>query len=158
MAIEDSTDAVLGPTTLVKWDISLDDEGDILTSGFFDTSLLVSLFCERRASASEVANPIGRRGWIGNESFVQGFQIGSKIWLFEQSRLAQNTLNNITSAAQESLQWLIDGAYVDNVIAKAVLSNDTITLNVEIFRANSPVDRRLFPLWDNSGVTSNSGD
>lgn len=157
MTVGATTDAVLAATDLVKWDISLDEEGDILTADFFDTALLMSIFCERRATASEVPNQRDRRGWIGNESFTEGFEIGSKIWLFSQARLTQDTLNGITSAAQEAFQWLIDGDFVENITATTSFVEGLATLDIEIFRANSPVDRRLFSLWDASGVTTNTG-
>ncbi|MEE9222972.1 MAG: phage GP46 family protein [Nitrosomonadaceae bacterium] len=142
---------------VVKWDISIDETGDILTADFFDTSLLVSIFAEKRASESEVPDSRLRRGWIGNESFTDGFEIGSKIWLFEQARLNRDTFNGITSAAIDSLQWLLDDGFVLNLAVDTVLINGEVALQIDIFRPNSKVDRRFFSLWDASGVTSVEG-
>lgn len=141
----------------VKWDISIDSTGDILTADFFDTALLVSLYAEKRASESEVPDSRLRRGWIGNESFSDGFEIGSKIWLFEQARLDRDTLNGITSAAIESLQWLLDDGFAINLAVDTVLLDGKVTLQIDIFRPNSKVDRRFFSLWESSGMTSVEG-
>jgi len=154
MTINATTDAVLSRTETAKWDLTIDSTGDILTADFFDTALLMSLYTEKRASESEVSESRFRRGWIGNESFVDGFEIGSKIWLFEQSRLNRDTLNGITSAAIEGLQWFLNRGFAINLAVDTVLLKGIVTLQVDIFRPNSKVDRRFFRLWDGSGVTS----
>lgn len=146
------TDAVMTKEGRVPgyYDFSLNDEGDILTEDFFDTAILMSFFCEKRAASSEVPDSQRRRGWIGNES-TPGFEIGSKIWLYEQSRIDRNTLNGINTAANESLQWMIDDAIAVAVRSSSTFSNDTIFLVVEIERPNSKVERRFFTLWENTG-------
>lgn len=161
MTINKTTDAVLGPRdigvlepNIIKWDLSIDATGDILTADFFDTSLLMSLYAEKRASESEVPDSRLRRGWIGNESFTDNFEIGSKIWLFEQARLDRDTLNGITSAAVEGLQWILNRRFAVNLAVDTVLLKGKVTLQIDIFRPNSKVDRRFFSLWDASGVTS----
>lgn len=143
--------------TTAKWDISLDSSGDILTEDFFDTAILVSLFAERRASESEVPLSHLRRGWIGNESFDNDFEIGSKIWLFEQARTTRDTMNGITAAAVEGVQWFINKGYAKNIDVATVLVNGEVNLQVDIFRPNSKVDRRFYDLWNASGVTKVEG-
>lgn len=145
-------DVVLTKNADGIFDISIDEEGDIETADAFDTLILMSLFCERRASSSEVLESQRRRGWIGNES-TPGFEIGSKLWLFEQSRINRNTLNGITTAADEALQAeLVDDNIADSVTSSATLSNGTITLITIITRPNSKVEKRFFPLWENTGI------
>lgn len=139
-------------TPLTRYDLTLDDDGDILTDDFFDTSLIVSLFVNRRASESEVLLPEKRSGWIGNE-FTPGFEIGSKLWEFEQARLTLETINDMVSVVEEGLQWLIDDDLAVSVAASVTPSNGKVLLTVIITRTNSKVEKRLFDLWDNSGVT-----
>lgn len=156
MTVATTTDAVLtqqGPVA-GRWDITIDSTGDINTEDFFDTALLMSIFAERRASSSEVPDSRRRRGWIGNESNVDGFEIGSKVWLFEQARLNRDTLNGITTAAIDGLQWFLDRGFMVNLAIDTVLADGQVTLQIDIFRPNSKVDRRFFDLWDASGVTS----
>ena len=170
MTINATTDAILNPNTFervvgsvtvtdkVKWDISLDADGDIATQDFFDTSLLMSLFAEKRANAAEVPTTHLQRGWIGNESFDDEFEIGSKIWLYEQARLDIDTLNSIKSAARDGLQWYVDRDLLVGFTVSGIIINNGIDLNIELERENSVVERRFFRLWENSGVTENVGN
>lgn len=159
MTVQSTTDAVLtkqGPVS-GHWDITIDSTGDINTEDFLDTALLMSLLTEKRASPSEVPDSRARRGWIGNESNADNFEIGSKIWLFEQARLDRDTLNGITTAAVDGLQWFLDRDFMVNLAVDTALIDGAVTLQIDIFRPNSPVDRRFFDLWNASGVTSSEG-
>ena len=76
-----------------NWDISFENGDFTLTQGL-DTSIYMSIFCEKRASNNEVPNSILRRGHFSNEfSRVENFEVGSKLWLYiEQARnTEQNT-------------------------------------------------------------------
>lgn len=151
MSVGKTTDAVLAPDVTGVYDLSLDSGGDILTEDFFDTAILMSLFCERRAIASEMPASHLRRGWIGNES-TPGFEIGSKLWLFEQSRLTRATLNGINSVIKEGLRWMIDDGFALGVVVTSMLSqNNSIAVEVTITRPNSKVEKRYFDLWENTG-------
>ncbi len=48
------------------YDIDIDSSGDIDKTDGFDTAILMSFFCERRADESEVTVAELRRGWVGN--------------------------------------------------------------------------------------------
>lgn len=147
-----SNDAVLTLNADGIYDISLTDEGDIETKAFFDTALLISIFAERRAEVSEVPESELRRGWIGNES-TPGFEIGSKIWLYEQARLNRDTLNGIKTEAFNALTWLTDNNYVVSHDTNTVLNeNKDIELIIDLFRSNSEVENKVFTLWENSGA------
>jgi len=148
------TDAVLTKEGRVPglFDFSLTDDGDILTEDFFDTAILMSFYCERRAASSEVPNSRDRRGWIGNES-TPGFEIGSKIWLYEQARITRTTINGLVDAANDSLQWMIDDDIAISKSASATPTTDSIGLTVDIVRPNSEVERRFFELWQNTGLS-----
>jgi len=143
------TDAVLTKVNGI-YDISIDAHGDIVTEEFFDTSILMSLFCEQRATESEVPVSKNRRGWIGNEE-TPGFEIGSKIWLYDQSRLTRSVLNSISSVATSSLQWMIDDGFAISVKADAVITNNGVDILITIERPNSSVEKRNYKLWENTG-------
>ena len=141
-----TTDAVLN-TTRGYYDISIID-GQIDVAEFFDTSLLYSIFGERRASPEEVIEPQLRRGWIGNDDYENG----SKIWLLYQSRLTRDVLNRLEDEAYKALQWLVDDGFavsIDDVVVS--LSGGRVLLDVTIRRSRDKVDRRNFVLWDNTG-------
>jgi len=141
-----TTDAVLNATR-GYYDISITD-GQIDVAEFFDTSLIYSIFGERRASPEEVIEPQLRRGWIGNDDYENG----SKIWLLYQSRLTRDVLNRLEDEAYKALQWLADDGFavsIDDVVVS--LSGGRVLLDVTIRRSRDKVDRRNFVLWDNTG-------
>jgi len=145
-----TTDAVLSidPSTGF-FDFSLDDDGDIETEDFFDTSLLYSIFGERRASPDEIVEARLRRGWIGNSD---DFENGSKIWLSSQARLTRDTLNRIQDEAEKALQWLVDDGLVVSIDqVTASVSKGRLVLNITIRRSRDKVDRKFFVLWENTG-------
>lgn len=146
------TDVVLSiNATTQLFDISFDTDGDILTDDFFDTSILYSVFGERRADPSEVVEPQLRRGWIGNEG--KDFENGSKLWLFEQARLTRSNLNRIDDEVRKALQWLVDDGFstsVDEVVN--AIQNNTLLLENIIRHSRSKVERRFFDLWQNTGL------
>ncbi len=132
------------------YDITIDSDGDILTDDFFDTSMLYSLFGEKRADQSEVAEPQLRRGWIGNEG--TDFENGSKLWLFEQARLTRTNLNGIEDEASKSLQWLIDDGYLVSIDeVNTTVKNGIVSLEIIFRRSRSKVERRFYELWQNTG-------
>lgn len=135
------------------FDIALGEDGDLLTVNNFNTALNMSLFCERRASAAEEEVPQLRRGWIGNEANdVEGFEMGSKLWLLMQSRLDQNILNEAIDYTQQCLEWFIDDKLLKSVTVTGSRTSDKLTLNITLFRFNDRADTFLFTLWNNTGT------
>lgn len=146
-----TTDAVLAVDADTGfYDMQIGPDGDILAEDFFDTSILRSLFGERRASPDEVAEPQRRRGWIGNDPL--GFENGSKLWLYKQARLTRSTLNGIEDEAAKALQWLIDDGYAVSIDPPvATVRAGRVMLEVIIRRSRDKVSRRFFELWENTG-------
>jgi phage gp46-like protein len=155
-------DAVLESLGNGTYDFQIADDGDILTADAFDSAIIVSLFADRRADESEVSPAQLRRGWIGNES-TPDFEIGSKLWLYYQSRLTQTVLNGVENAAQQALRWFVEDSIpatgttiADNVYASATASTSAtsnsgvVTLAITIERPNSQVEKRYYELWENT--------
>lgn len=135
------------------FDIAVADNGDLVTTEGFDTALKMSIFCERRASSSEVQVSKFRRGWIGNLlSDIVNFEIGSKRWLFDQDRMTQETVNGVSDAINDGLQWLIEDNYLDAIDVTAANTLDTITVQVDLFRNGSRVDKQFFDAWRATGL------
>lgn len=136
------------------YDISFTASGDFEMVKGFDTSLQISIFGEKRASASEVPNVLQRRGWIGNTIEDDGFEIGSKNWLFEQSRLSNETINGLKDSTLKALEWLIDDELAVNI--QAIMSADTrkgsISTTITIEFSSGKVEQRFFTLWENTGL------
>jgi len=130
-----------------QYDFALDANGDIATADQLDTALLMSLFCERRAAPSEMPHPELRRGWIGNEA-TPGFEIGSKLWLYEQARVTRTTLNGIQTEALNAMSWLVE----DGLAKKVEASVSTTELTIDLYRPNSEVVSTYYPLWEGTGA------
>ncbi len=148
-----TTDAVLTISEDTGlYDFNIDENGDIETDDFFDTSILYSLFGEKRASQDEVVDAQRRRGWIGNG---EDFENGSKIWLLRQARLTRETLNRIEDEAKKSLQWLVDDDFAVSIDeAVATVSKGRVLLTITIRRSRDVIIRKSFELWQNTGKSN----
>lgn len=147
----ESNDVVLTQDSDGIYDINFDSEGDIETDDFLDTSLLRSVYGERRASSDEVPTPQLRRGWIG--SITRDYEDGSKVWLYEQAPLNRTTLNGVRDELSLGLQWLIDDdVAISFRIIPTVDSTSSITVEIQIQKSTSKVENRFFKLFQNSGV------
>lgn len=83
----------------------------------FETAIPISYFTDARASAVQVQEAKNRRGWVGNIRSVDvGRELGGLLWILDQARIIQDTLNFAKQYAQDSLQWMLD-----DIVARAVL-------------------------------------
>jgi phage gp46-like protein len=135
------------------YDINFVD-GDFEQMNGLDTAILMSLTCERRADESEVSLPEKRRGWIGNEiNGFSDFEYGSKLWLLEQARATQDTLNKAVTYAQEALQWLVEDDYATSIVVDGEYDdNIELLLNIKFVRNNNVVESRTFNVWQNTFI------
>lgn len=150
MSHKETNDAVLTINSEGIYDFTLDSDGDILTENFLDTSILMSIFCERRATAAEMPESHRRRGWIGNES-TPGFEVGSKLWLFYQTSVTRSLLNAMASVLNDAFRWLIEDNIAISSNASVAITSSGVSVEVTIERPNSRVDKRFFELWENTG-------
>lgn len=123
------------------FDIGLDAaDADVAVTQSLYPAVVVSLFSDRRARADEIADPMERRGWIGDlVSDVPGDMIGSVLWFFKQSRLNADTASRIEAASRNALQWMVDDGLCNTVTAKVVSdpAARTSNLNVVLGLANN---------------------
>jgi len=98
----------------------------------FETAIIISLFTDARAPSANVESPERRRGWVGDILTAEiGRDLGSTLWLYEQSRITQNILNQIKQAARESLVWMVEDGIAKDV-ATAVRQTDTRAIEIDI--------------------------
>ena len=134
------------------FDIEIDPTtGDFLLVDGFDTALAMSLFCERRADMSEVPTAELRRGWWGNLVGPEGFEIGSKLWLLDQSRRIQTTMNSAIDYAKAGLQWLVEDDHLENFDVNGSFTADGINLDIVLNRSNSATETKSYELWERTG-------
>ena len=132
-------------------DFDWTESGDISTDQMLDTAIKMSIFEEVRATAQEIPVSNKRRGWIGNET-TPDFEQGSKSWLFEQERITGSVLAELGVVVRNGLQWLIDDDIaVSVVVEQPFLSQGKICVYINLGRDGSPVDRKLYEVWDNTG-------
>lgn len=146
-------DLALSKNTGGIYDISFTD-GDFTKMTGYDTAILLSLTCERRALESEVKIPQYRRGWWGNEANgYDNFEYGSKLWLLDQTRATQNTLNDSRTYANDSLQWMPDDNEVDAVLVDSEYNSEMeLIINIQFVRNNDKTLSRSYNLWQNTFI------
>lgn len=135
------------------FDIAIED-GDFANEDGFDTAIWISLFTDARANISQVLIPENRRGWLGNlVSSVQDRQLGGYLWLSEQRRLTQDTVNEITDYARKSLFWMIE----DEIALKLEVEGDMdppngITIEIKITALDGTTSKHFIEMWKVTGV------
>ncbi len=115
----------------------------------FASAIHVSLFSDARANSDQVKISEQRRGWIGDiSSPVEGRLVGSLLWLTEQNRLTQNTLNSIVDYARESLMWIVSDNIASNVeVIGTIEQRKGIILQIDITTIDGDVVTQYVDLW-----------
>lgn len=144
-------DAVLVPFR-ETFDIEIAADGDIKTEDSFDTAITIALLTDRRADPSEMLPSERRRGWIGNEH-TPGFEMGSKLWLFEQARLTATVVSDFEAEVVAALNTLVDEGLAEAIrSADLEVTTSGVRLTVTILRDHSPAEKRYFEFWNKTGV------
>lgn len=129
------------------------EDGDLKSLNSFDTAILISILTERRANATEQPVNSLRRGWWGNVlSAIEGFEIGSKLWILKQARKTQDSLNRAKDFTFDSLNWLVEDGFLSGLDVTTNFTNDGLNININFIRSNNSVDSKNFVLWDNTGT------
>ena len=101
------TDIKATQNAIGEWTLGITDK-DLTPEDGFDTAIAQVLFTDARAPGDTVPIPEKRRGWMGNlVSPVEGRQMGSLLWLVDQSKLTQDTLNTSVNYAQLALNIFV---------------------------------------------------
>lgn len=116
---------------------------EFASAGGFETAIPVSLFTDARAPAALVSEPQYRRGWIGNLLTAATMrQLGSILWVLDQSRITQERLNIARLAAQDAFQWMVDDGVALGVKIDVQRSSVTgIIVFIEITDTSNVVSR-----------------
>lgn len=129
------------------YDISFSN-GDLSKIAGFDTAILMSLLCEKRAADTEVLAAKRRRGSHLNELQTRiNFEIGSKLWLLSQARANDKNLSFAINYAREALQWFVDDDYADKIQVTGELKNDRMILYIIMFKNHDKIFAKGFDIW-----------
>lgn len=114
----------------------------------FETAIPVSLFSSARASATQVQDAKNRRGWIGNILYAEDDrELGGLLWILDQARITQDTLNDAKTYAQDSLQWMIEDGQARSIRVEVVkTSSRSIQILIDITEIDNTVQRYI-TLW-----------
>jgi len=132
------------------YDFSITNGDFTLTYGF-ETALLMSIYCEKRATQSEVPRAELRRGWWGNRvNDYDNYEQGSKLWLLDQSRNNLNLLNLVNTYSNDGLKWLIDDSHATKIETNSNFSTEGVELSIKLYRSQDFIINNSFLLWDNT--------
>lgn len=130
------------------YDLMLGDSGDFETTEGFDTSLLVSILSDARASEVEISQAKDRRGWFGDlNPVVEGYVLGSLLWTFEQKRRLSSTLNGAIDSVKKSLLWITELNYAKSVQVSGRLIDQGGEISVVITSFSGESDTINVPIW-----------
>lgn len=134
------------------FDISFEN-GDFKTTEGLDTSIIMSLLTDQRAESSEVSEPSLRRGWLGNEMNEDpDYELGSKLWLLDQARAVEKSVNDGVSFAKEAFEWFLDDQLTkDNEVTGSLLS-EGIQINITFVKFDNTILSKQFNLWENTAL------
>ncbi|ECP0023102.1 phage GP46 family protein [Salmonella enterica] len=106
---------------------------DLLTDDSIKTSVIISLFTDRRAQPSDPV-PDGttdRRGWWA-DSFRKR-PIGSRLWLLSREKTLASVVERTAAYADEALAWLKPAGLVTSVTCTAArVAHDRLRLSVSL--------------------------
>jgi phage gp46-like protein len=118
-----------------------------------ETAIQVSLLTDARVPESTVITPSLRRGWVGNILNADtGRQIGSRLWIFDQSRITQEILNDMVLASEEALAWMVEDLVAKSVSA-SVVRRDARSVDIIILIMTIEGKQKQYSiLWRSTGV------
>ena len=137
------------------WTLGITD-GDLTEEDGFDTAIAQTLFTDARAPDNAVVIPEKRSGWMGNlESPVEGRELGSLLWLVDQSKLTQDTVNTSVNYARLALEWFKeDGLATSIIVTGGIAPRSGIRLTVVFTAQSGKVSTHYFNLWERTGVNN----
>lgn len=135
------------------FDLSIGD-GDILRDDGLETSVIISLFTDRRVTEEE--KPFlasSRRGYWGDMfSEIDGDKMGSRLWTLEREKRTVEVLRRAEDYVREALQWMIEDGVVLSISAVASYNENKfliIDINIKKPLGN---ESRFEVLWDKQEI------
>lgn len=113
-------------------------DGDIASDPGMTTTVLLSLFLDRRAEDDDVppsSDPNDRRGWWGDQfAEREGDRIGSRLWLLDRSVLTSDTANRAVEYVREALAWMIEDQVVARIDVDVTTTATALLIDVTLQR------------------------
>jgi phage gp46-like protein len=116
-------------TTTLSGDLDLAGAG-LAQDDSLTTSVLISLFSDRRARADDPLPDNGngdRRGWLGDAlADIEGDRIGSRLWLLKREKQTEETRRRAEEYCREALAWLVS----DSLAVKVGVTADWVAMGI----------------------------
>lgn len=126
-------------------------DDDIASDPGLRTSVVLSLFTDRRAEADDALPNVDgdRRGWWGDQfSAVEGDRIGSRLWLLDRSARRGDIVRVAEEYIRESLAWMIEDKVTSRIDVKVDVAGDALLYAIGIARPQGdPVAFRFAHTW-----------
>ena len=115
---------------------------DLQTGNDLANAIIISLFCNARAQSGDQYDGDDPQGWWGDSyATVQGFTVGSRLWLLRRQLLTQNIANLAQQYALEALQWLVTQFVVASVdVQTAIVDRFTLGMNITVTKPNGSIE------------------
>jgi phage gp46-like protein len=129
------------------------NKNDLVADEGLETSALISLYSDRRAAEDiRIDDPEARQGWWGD--LVQGFELGSLLWLQARAKLTQNEINLTRMYIEECLEWMKEDGVAKDVIVEleqiGSVETPILVANIRIFKSDGTIEEQKFDdLWEN---------
>ena len=136
------------------YDLVLGD-GDFNSVDGFETAIATSYFTDSRAPSVQVQAAQNRRGWVGNILYADiERELGGLLWVLDQARITDDTLNLAKTFAQDSLAWMVEDGIARNVAVSVEKAGyRTIKILTNVTTLDNTV-LRYVTLWKNTGAIS----
>lgn len=129
--------------------------GDLEHETTLRTAVLLSIFCDARATPDEMRRFGGSshlhdpRGWFGDVlSLVEGDRWGSKLWLLRRESQVPETLNRAKRYVEDALAWLREDGIARTVdVTTSWEDQGRMKITIRITKPDDVTDRFAF-VWD----------
>lgn len=124
---------------------------DLAADGGLTTAVILSLFTDRRAADGDTlpSGETDRRGWWGEIApTLEGYPLGSRLWLLSREKETPETLRRAQYYAEEALAWLLAVGAASSVSVEATAPRrGVLALAITIGRPAAPAETWQFA-WD----------
>ena len=127
------------------FDLELDDIKVFKKIDGFETAITLQIFSDKRCTKDDLPNPIDRRGWIGDILTKPKYELGSHLYLKDQSRDTQLDRNEVKAFIIDGMNYFIKLGALTQVVVE-LLGN---TFTVMLYKGSNLLDK-FNKLWRNT--------
>lgn len=138
-------------TTLGPAVVKLDNNKRLINDKGFESSILISLGTNARASDQDVLPSTYRDRGGFSGSVLMGYNIGSKFWLLERSIMDETLILKIKQYTKEALLWMIEDKILKNIeVAEVSIAKGYPEITLFLFKPENEKITYQFALnWEN---------